>query len=149
MTPLTADVRSTNGTIRLDPNKYDGSIEAIMTTEQFSLFIDALFSNNLIVSGEHTIGGNLQVTGQANLSRMLFPVADGAAGFVLKTDGNGVLYWDTLTGQEVTNLAIGNGNIIVGNGSGVAQEAEFSGAFGAVLHAGFRGEERIGCIIKA
>ena len=28
-------------------------------------------------------------------------------------------------------------------------DAEFSGAFGAVLHAGFRGEERIGCIIKA
>jgi len=53
-----------------------------MTPEQFTVFVNTLFSNNLIVSGNQSVGGNLVVTGQANLSNMLFPSSDsGAAGF--------------------------------------------------------------------
>jgi hypothetical protein len=73
-----------------------------------------------------TIAGNLQVNTSANLNSLTagglsYPTADGSAGQVMTTYGNGVLHFTSISSSSITNgtsnvNVINNGNVNISSG---------------------------------
>lgn len=83
-----------------------------------------------------TLGNNTTLSFPSSLS---FPVSSGDDGYVLTTNGNGVLRWDTIA--SVLNMPTASstvlGGIKVGNGLNITTEGVLSSATGGNLDGGY------------
>ena len=88
----------------------------------------SVFSGN--VNSDFNVGGNLTVTGSAEINSLTYPTADGSNGQVLKTNGSGTLSFGTVSTDLVNDTSPQLGGVLDTNGNNI----EFPDSSGAEVN---------------
>ena len=88
----------------------------------------SVFSGN--VNSDFSVGGNLTVTGSAEINSLTYPTADGSNGQVLKTNGSGTLSFGTVSTDLVNDTSPQLGGVLDTNGNNI----EFPDSSGAEVN---------------
>lgn len=113
---LNTDIQSINIDEGCAPSGINNAIRELMV--HLKNFQTGASSDPLTVAGNFVASGTSNLVGTATISGLQYPVADGTANQILKTNGSGVLSFTTASSGDVTGPASStDGNIVAFTGT--------------------------------